>query len=48
MESKKFQKVKSYYDNGLWGISRVRDAVVKNWITQEEYEAITNEVYRED
>ena len=43
--SSKFQKVKEYYDKGLWNISRVRNAVVKNWITAEEFEEITGESY---
>ena len=41
----KFEKVKYYYDNGLWITSRVRTAVVKNWITAEEFEEITGESY---
>lgn len=41
----KFEKVKYYYDNGLWNISRVRNAVVKNWITAAEFEEITGEFY---
>lgn len=41
----KFEKAKYYYDNGLWNISRVRNAVVKNWITAEEFEEITGESY---
>ena len=45
--SSKFQKVKYYYDNGLWGIERVRNAVIKNWITEFEYEEITGESYAE-
>ena len=45
--SSKFQKVKYYYDNGLWDINRVRNAVVKNWITAEEFEQITGESYAE-
>ena len=45
--SSKFQKVKYYYDNGLWDINRVRNAVVKNWITSEEFEEITGEPYAE-
>ena len=43
--SKKFAKVKRYYDEGLWSKSQVHDAVVHNWITEEEYEIITGEVY---
>ena len=42
--SKHFEKVKGYYDSGLWSKSRVRAAVGK-WITAEEYEEITGEVY---
>ena len=45
--SPKFQKVKYYYDSGLWDINRVRNAVVKNWITAEEFEEITGEPYAE-
>lgn len=41
----KFEKVKYYYDNGLWDKSRVADAVKKNWITAEEYKVITGEDY---
>ena len=41
--SKHFKKVKGYYDSGLWSIERVRNAVVKNWITAEEYKIITDE-----
>lgn len=43
--SPKFYKVKTYYDNGLWKISRVREAVVKDWITEEEFKEITGEEY---
>ena len=43
--SKKFAKVKKYYDNGFWNKEMVADAVVKGWITAEEYEIITGEVY---
>lgn len=47
MHSKKYKKVKSYYDSGLWGISKVRDAVVHGWITAEEFEEITGQPYEE-
>lgn len=43
--SKKFALVKRYYDQGLWSKARVRNAVAKEWITAEEYEIITGEVY---
>ena len=41
--SKNYNKVKSYYDRGLWSIERVREAVVKGWITPEEYKLITGQ-----
>lgn len=41
----KFEKVKKYYDSGLWGIERVRDAVIKGWITAEEFSLITGKGY---
>ena len=43
--SKHFKKVMGYYDSGLWSIERVRNAVVKNWITAEEFKTITGEEY---
>ena len=44
----KFDKVKQYYDNDLWSISRVRNAVVKNWITEAEFEQITGKNYGDE
>lgn len=43
--SPKFNKVKNYYDKGLWNLAMVRNAVVKNWITAEEFMLITGEQY---
>ncbi len=43
--SEKFELVKEYYDNGRWKKKAVKNAVVKGWITAEEYEEITGEVY---
>ena len=45
--SNKFEKIKSYYERGMWDISRVRNAVVKGWITAEEFFMITGEIYGE-
>ena len=45
--SKKYELVKEYYDNGLWNLTRVRNAVVKGWITAEEFETITGQPYEE-
>ncbi len=38
--SKKYEKVKYYYDKHLWTKEQVANAVKKNWITQAEYETI--------
>lgn len=43
--SKNFQKVKNYYDKGLWGVERVRQAVVKGWITETEFHEIVGFEY---
>lgn len=43
--SKNFEKVKGYYDNGLWSKTKVKNAVVKGWITAAEYKEITGEDY---
>ena len=43
--SNKFDKVKGYFERGLWNLERVRNAVVKGWITAEEFTLITNETY---
>ena len=43
--SKNFNKVKTYYILGLWDNIRLRNAVVKEWITEVEYLEITGEDY---
>ena len=49
--SKNYEKVKRYYNtfkaNGsrMWTIGMVKNAVVKGWITAEEYKEITGEEY---
>ncbi len=40
--SKKYSIVKDYYDRKLWNETRVRNAVKKGWITEEECEMILN------
>ena len=47
MHSPKYEKVKNYYDKGLWTIDMVRNAVVKGWITADEFEEITGQPYEE-
>ena len=44
----KVEKVKQYYEKGLWDKSRVRNAVIKGWITVEEYENIVGVQYEEE
>ena len=46
--SKMYEKIKSYYDTGLWSEERVRNMVVKGVITEEEFYEITGEFYNED
>lgn len=43
--SDKYDIVKSYYDKGLWSEQRIKLAVEKGWITEEECNEIlyTNE-----
>lgn len=50
--SKNYEKVKSYYKLYLatdgkkgWSLEKVQNAVVKGWITEEEYEEITGRDY---
>lgn len=43
--SPKFNKVKGYYDAGLWNKIMIKNAVTKRWITNAEYEEITGEIY---
>ena len=43
--SEKFDLVKEHYDTGRWKKKAVRNAVVKGWITADEYEEITGEIY---
>ena len=45
--SAKFEKVKAYYDAGLWNKKAVKNAVVKKWITAAEYEEIIGEPYED-
>ena len=46
--SKKYELVKEYYDNGLWNLTRVKNAVVKGWITAEEFKTITGQSYEKE
>ena len=44
-KSDRFEKVKYYYENNLWNKSMVANAVIKHWITEEEYFLITGEKF---
>ena len=46
--SKMYDKIKSYYDSGLWSEVRVRNMVVKKIITEEEYAGIVGKEYEEE
>lgn len=41
----KLEKVKGYFENGLWDETRVRNAVVKGRITAAEFEEITGKTF---
>lgn len=43
--SDKYEKVRNYYKNNLWTLTQVRNAVVKGWITESEFEEIAGEIY---
>lgn len=45
MHSNKYETVKRYYSLRLWDATRVRNAVVKGWITEAEFAEITGEAY---
>ena len=45
--SKMYNKIKSYYDAGLWSEVRVRNMVIKSVITKEEYASIVGKKYEE-
>lgn len=43
--SRMFDDIKRWYDDGFWSKKKVRNAVIKEKITEEEYEEITGEIY---
>ena len=45
MHSEKFETVKKYFDLDLWTVEKVRNAVAKNFITEEEFTIITGSNY---
>ena len=45
--SKKFEMVKEFYQLHFWSLRMTRNAVVKGWITAEEFKEITGKDYEE-
>jgi len=43
--SKNYEKVRGYYDGGFWNEARVKNAVTKGWITEDEDTEITGNRY---
>lgn len=43
--SEKFEQIKEWYETGKWKKKAVKNAVIRGWITAEEYEEITGEPY---
>lgn len=43
--SPKYEMVRGFYMNNLWEERKVRDAVIKHWITEEEFKEITGKDY---
>lgn len=42
-----FKKIKKWFDQGLWTKEMVANAVVKGFLTPNQYEEITGEPYEE-
>ena len=40
-----YEKIKEYYERGLWSEARVREAVARNVITPEQFKEITGKDY---
>ena len=45
--SKMYEKIKEYYNTGLWSEERVRNMVIKGIITEEEYKDIIGNEHEE-
>lgn len=43
--SEKYELVRKYYKDKLWDETKVRNAVVKGWITEYEFQEITGKRY---
>lgn len=45
-QSAKYVMVKEFFDAGVWSEERVKNAVVKGWITEAEYKTIMGKTYK--
>ena len=45
--SPKYNQVLDFYKRNLWNEKMVRNAVIKDWITKDEFKEITNIPYEE-
>lgn len=45
MHSEKYEMVRRFYKTRMWNEIQVKNAVVKGWITEEEFEEITGNDY---
>ena len=43
-----FEKLRAWYEAGVYGKAQVRRFAEKGWITREEYERITKEEYNNE
>lgn len=45
MHSEKYEMVRKFYKTKMWNETQVRNAVVKGWITADEFYEITGKEY---
>lgn len=43
--SERYEELMKYYDLGLWDETRIKKAVIRGWLTPEEYKKITGKEY---
>lgn len=41
-----YEKIKKFYDAGVWELRKVKDAVIKGVITPEQFTEITGQPYQ--
>ncbi len=45
-QSAKYAMVKEFFDSDIWNESKVKNAVVKGYITEAEFQKITGKAYK--